>query len=117
MGIEEVQSDSPMSERVEISLGLVQDIEALGRRWRDWRRVEVRQSRAVELLCGAADPRQGPEITVGREEFNVAGEIMVCQHPGCGGFVRGLTRQRSYVYWPPGCECPNCGQRYAIRNW
>ena len=117
MGIEGVGTVNPMNQKLEISLGLVRDIETVGRRWSDWRQGEVRQSHAVELLCGGADPRQGPEITVGREEFNVAGEIMVCQHPGCGGFVRGLTRRGSYVYWTLTCECPNCGQRYAIRHW
>ena len=51
-----------MNEKVEISLGLVRDIEAVGRHWSDWRRGEVRQTHAVELLCGAADPRAYPVV-------------------------------------------------------
>lgn len=106
-----------MFQKVEIRPGLVRDIEALGQRWHDWRRGERRQSHAVELLGGLIDPRRGPEITVGREEFNVAGEIMVCQHPECGGFVRGRIRRETYVYWTPQCACPACGQRYVIRDF
>jgi hypothetical protein len=105
-----------MNEPIEVSRALVQEIESLGRRWEEWRRGELRQSQAVELLCGATDPREGPEILVGREEFNVAGEVMVCLHPNCSGFVRGLIRCGAYVYWSPLCECPRCGQRYAIRG-
>ena len=56
------------------------------------------------------------KIVVGREEFNVAGEIMVCLHPDCGGFVRGLIRGGGYIHWAPLCECPCCGQRYVIQD-
>jgi hypothetical protein len=105
-----------MNERIESCLGLVREIEALGQRWHAWRQGERRQNRAVELLCGMRDPRRAPEIGVSREEFDVAGELMVCQHPECGGFVRGLTRCGAYVYWSPVCECPACGQRYVIRD-
>jgi len=106
-----------MQNRVEVCQGLVQDIEALGQRWHVWRRGELRQRHAVQLLCGVCDPRLEPEITVGREEFNVAGEIMICLHPGCGGFVRGLMRRDTHVFWSPQCQCPGCGQRYAIRDF
>jgi hypothetical protein len=102
--------------KVEVSAGLVRDIETLGRYWHQWRRGERRQNHAVELLGGRADPRGGPEITVGRDEFDVAGEIMVCLHPDCGGFVRGLIRRDGYVYWTEQCECPACGQRYVVRD-
>jgi hypothetical protein len=103
-------------ERARNSLGVVRDIEALGQRWHDWRQGDLRQSHAVELLCGSPDPRSAPEIPVGREDFNVAGEIMVCLHAECSGFVRGLTRRESHVYWSPLCHCPNCGQRYLVRD-
>lgn len=103
-----------MSNRLESRLGLVREIEALGQRWSDWHQGERRRYRAVELLGGSADPRQAPEILVGREEFDVAGEVMVCLHAQCGGFVRGLVRRGGHVYWRPHCECPKCGQRYLI---
>jgi hypothetical protein len=105
-----------MNERIAGSVTLVQQIEALGQRWYAWHQGERRRSRAVELLCGAEDPRQAPEIVVGREEFNVAGEIMICLHPGCGGFMRGLARRAAHVYWQPLCQCPECGQRYRVRT-
>jgi hypothetical protein len=105
-----------MKDRIADSMTLVREIEALGQRWRAWRQGERRQSRAIELLCGAEDPRQAPEIVVSREEFNVAGEVMVCLHPGCGGFVRGLARRDSHVCWLPLCHCPECGQRYQVRT-
>jgi hypothetical protein len=104
-----------MNDRIAGSLRLVREIEALGQRWEAWRQGEQRRCRAVELLCGAAGLRQAPEIVVGREEFTVAGEIMVCLQAGCGGFVRGLIRRDGYVYWLPLCHCPACGQRYLIR--
>jgi hypothetical protein len=104
-------------ENVEVSPGLVREIETLGRRWHDWRRSERQQSHAVELLGGVPDPRGGLEISVGREEFNVAGEIMVCLHAECGGFVRGRMRRDHYVYWVPHCACPACGQRYRVRDF
>jgi hypothetical protein len=106
-----------MDERVRLCEGLVRDIEALGRGWRDWRQGEQRQHRAVELLCGVIDPREGPEISVTRDEFNVAGEIMICLHPGCGGFVRGPLYRGGYIIWATRCACPNCGQRYVIRDF
>jgi hypothetical protein len=105
-----------MRDQVASSMGLVREIEALGQRWRDWREGEQQRSRAVELLWGVEDPPQAPEIVVGCEEFNVAGEIMVCLHPGCGGFVRGLIRRQGHVHWAPLCQCPSCGQRYRIRS-
>src|SRR5262245_3877251 len=105
-----------MGERAEKSLSVVREIEALGQRWHDWRRGDLCQSHAVELLCGAPDPHGAPEIVVGREDFNVAGEIMVCLHAECGGFVRGLTRRDTHVYWTPLCHCPSCGQRYVLRD-
>src|SRR5436309_1447496 len=77
-----------MNERLENSLGLVREIEALGRQWRDWRQGERRQSQAAEILCGVQDPSRAPAIVVSRDEFSVAGAIMVCLHPDCGGFVR-----------------------------
>ena len=105
-----------MNERLEISLALVRDIEALGRRWSDWRQGERRQSQAVETLCGFQESARTPDIVVGREEFNVAGEIMACLHPDCGGFVRGLIRRRDHVCWSLICHCPDCGQRYLIQD-
>jgi len=104
-----------MKDRIAGSLTLVQEIEALGQRWGAWRQGEGRRSQAVELLCGLEEPRRAPEIVVGREEFDVAGEIMVCLHPECGGFVRGLIRRDGHVYWLPLCHCPCCGQRYLVR--
>lgn len=104
-----------MKDRIEGSLTLVREIEALGQRWLAWHQGEQHRYRAIEGLCGAEDPRQAPEIVVGREEFDVAGEIMVCLHPGCGGFVRGLVRRDSHVYWLPLCLCPACGQPYLVR--
>jgi len=104
-----------MQDRLQISVGLVREIEALGLRWQDWRTGERRQSQAVQTLCGLQDPSRSPEILVEREEFNVAGEIMVCLHPECGGFVRGLVRREAHVYWTPVCRCPHCGQRYRIQ--
>jgi hypothetical protein len=104
-----------MKDRMTSSLTLVREIEALGQRWHAWRQGEWRRNRAAELLCGPEDPRLAPEIVVGREEFNIGGEVMVCLHPGCGGFLRGLMRRGSHVYWVPLCDCPTCGQRYLIR--
>ena len=106
-----------MQQRLKISLGLVREIEALGQQWRDWRKGERRRNHAVETLCGLQDPNRDPEIVVGREEFNVAGQIMVCLHPGCGGFVRGLVRREDHVYWRSVCRCPECGQRYFIQEF
>jgi hypothetical protein len=104
-----------MKDQIAGSMTLVREIEALGQRWCAWRQGERCRSRATELLCGAEEPRQAPEIVVGREEFSVGGEIMVCLHPGCGGFVRGLARRDVHVYWLPSCHCPECGQRYLVR--
>jgi hypothetical protein len=105
-----------MKDQIAGSMTLVREIEALGQRWGAWRQGERCRSRATELLCGAEEPRQAPEIVVGREEFSVGGEIMVCLHPGCGGFVRGLARRDVHVYWLPLCHCPECGQRYLVRT-
>lgn len=98
------------------SLTLVQQIEALGERWHEWRRSEWCRSRAAERLCGGDAPPRAPEIVVGSEEFNIAGEIMLCLRPECGGFVRGLVQRESHVYWAPRCRCPACGQRYRVRS-
>jgi hypothetical protein len=106
-----------MNQRLAISLGLVRDIERLGLRWGDWRSGERRQSQAVETLCGTQDPRRAPEIVVGREEFNIAGEIMVCLFPDCGGFVRGRVQHHDHVYWSSTCRCPDCGQQYVIQDY
>jgi len=106
-----------MHDTTSINLGLVRDIETLGRHWRAWRQGERRQTLAVELLGADTDPRQGPEIVVGREEFNIAGEIMVCLHPECGGFVQGLIRHGAFVHWQTRCDCPQCGQHYLIRDF
>jgi hypothetical protein len=104
-----------MKDRMASSLTLVREIEALGQRWDAWRHGERRGSQAAELLCGVQDPRRAPELVVGREEFNVAGEIMLCLHPGCGGFVRGRVDRDRHVFWKPLCHCPTCGQRYLVR--
>jgi hypothetical protein len=105
-----------MNDRLQISLAVVREIEAIGTRWRDWRQGDRRQRQAVETLRGAADPGAASEIAVGREEFNVAGELMVCVQPGCVGFVRGLVRREDHVYWRSVCGCPRCGQRYLIQD-
>jgi hypothetical protein len=105
-----------MNRRLQTGLTVVREIEALGARWHDWRQGDWRQSQAVETLRGRADSTEATELVVGREEFNVAGEIMVCLQPGCAGFVRGLVRRDDHVYWRSACGCPRCGQRYLIQD-
>ena len=56
----------------------------------------------------------GKIIPVGREEFTIAGEIKLCLHPACGGFVRGPINHGTHVRWLLQPECPRCGQRYVL---
>ena len=60
-----------MSERQEVNLGLVREIEALGLRWRDWRQGERRQRQAVETLC--SHPASSSHRQFGDAELAEAG--------------------------------------------
>lgn len=97
------------------SLALIREIDALGQRWVAWRQEEPREWRAIEQWYAGEELLPEPEIAVGPEAFQVAGEVMICRHPACCGFVRGLVRCANYVYWLSLCHCPTCGQRYQIR--